>query len=55
MTDKEIQQAAQAILNEMRKREGGYSRNIYEKAEALFMAINNAYPCDMGRVKDELV
>jgi len=53
MTDKEIQQAAQAILNEMRKRKGGCARNISEKAEALFMAINSAYPCDMGKVKDE--
>jgi len=53
MTNKEILQAAQAILNEMRKREGGESHNIYERAEVLFMAISKAYPCDMGEVKEK--
>jgi len=55
MTNKEIQEAAEAILNEMRKRKGGCAAGIKEKAQALCAAINNAYPGDMGRVQDDLV
>lgn len=51
MTNKEIQEAAEAILNEMRKRKGGFSPAIKEKAQALCAAIQIGYPSDMGRVE----
>lgn len=52
MTDKEIYDSTLAIMNEMKKRTGGYSLPILAKVEALFMAVNNAYPCDMGKRKE---